>query len=73
MIVPLQYFFPTSESNLARIIAGLFRWDSVYFISLADRREYVWEQEWAFGPGWPALIQYTTPCTHSSSIVVADG
>ena|SRR5436189_6036156 len=61
-------FLPDDHSKFGRIIAGLFRWDSVYFISLADRQEYVWEQEWAFGPGWPALIQYTTPCTHLSRL-----
>jgi hypothetical protein len=53
---------PEDNSNLGRIAAALFRWDSVYFISLADRGEYSWEQEWAFGPGWPMLIRYTAPC-----------
>ena len=53
---------PEDTSNLGRIAAALFRWDSVYFISLADRGEYSWEQEWAFGPGWPMLIRYTAPC-----------
>jgi Mannosyltransferase (PIG-V) len=53
---------PEDSSKLGRIAAALFRWDSVYFISLADRAEYSWEQEWAFGPGWPMLIRYTAPC-----------
>jgi hypothetical protein len=54
-------FLPHDASKLGRVGAGLFRWDSVYFVSLADRGEVVWEQEWAFGPGWPALIRATAP------------
>ena len=51
------------DSYIGRIISGLVRWDSVYFLSLADRRgEYIWEQEWAFGPGWPILIQFSSTC-----------
>src|SRR5438046_963897 len=58
-------FLPINNSSIiGRVIEGLFRWDTVYFISLADRREYVWEQEWAFGPGWPYLIQFTVPSIH---------
>ena len=55
-------FLPDDPSNIGRLVASLFRWDTVYFVSLADRREYIWEQEWAFGPGWPYLIQFATPC-----------
>jgi GPI mannosyltransferase 2 len=55
-------FLPDDPSKLGRIVAALFRWDSVYFISLADRGEYIWEQEWAFGPGWPTLIRVGAPC-----------
>jgi Mannosyltransferase (PIG-V) len=51
---------PEDLSTLGRIISSLLRWDSVYFVSIATRREYVWEQEWAFGPGWPLLIQGTS-------------
>ena len=54
---------PDDPSILGRIAASLFRWDAVYFISLADRGEYLWEQEWAFGPGWPTLIRVTSRCT----------
>ena len=31
------------------------RWDAVYFSQIA-RRGYVFEQEWAFGPGFPAVV-----------------
>ena len=58
-----EVFLPQDLSKIGRVIAGLCRWDNVYFISLADRTEYVWEQEWAFGPGWPFLIHITAPCT----------
>src|ERR1700737_864387 len=54
-------FLPHDPSKLGRIVAALLRWDTVYFVSLADRGEFVWEQEWAFGPGWPALIRFTAP------------
>ena len=59
-------FFADDSSKIGRIIAGLFRWDTVYFITLADRSEYIWEQEWAFGPGWPTLIRFTAGCTVTS-------
>jgi Mannosyltransferase (PIG-V) len=55
-------FLPQDDSWIGRICAGLWRWDAVYFVAVADRREYVWEQEWAFGPGWPALIRFSVPC-----------
>jgi Mannosyltransferase (PIG-V) len=55
-------FVPEDSTYIGRIVAGLFRWDSVYFVSLADRQEYIWEQEWAFGPGWPTLIRHAIPC-----------
>jgi hypothetical protein len=58
-------FLPDDATKLGRITAALLRWDSVYFVSLADREEYVWEQEWAFGPGWPMLIRYAAPCIQS--------
>lgn len=53
---------PLGDSWIGRVVAGLWRWDAVYFVSIADRREYVWEHEWAFGPGWPALIRFFVPC-----------
>jgi Mannosyltransferase (PIG-V) len=55
-------FLPEDDSWMGRVCAGLWRWDAVYFVALADRGEYVWEQEWAFGPGWPALIRFSVPC-----------
>ncbi|KAF3068409.1 GPI mannosyltransferase 2 [Daldinia childiae] len=35
----------------------LTRWDSIYFIQ-ASRRGYLFEQEWAFGIGFPTVIFY---------------
>lgn len=35
----------------------LTRWDSIYFIQ-ASRRGYMFEQEWAFGTGFPTVISY---------------
>jgi Mannosyltransferase (PIG-V) len=31
------------------------RWDAIYFAQIAQRG-YLFEQEWAFGPGFPSLI-----------------
>jgi hypothetical protein len=64
-------FLPDDSSNLGRVVSGLFRWDTVYFASLADRGQFVWEQEWAFGPGWPALIRASAPST--SFLLDSDG
>src|SRR5271169_6959163 len=55
-------FLPVDSSRVGRVVAGLFRWDTVYFVGLAERGEYVWEQEWAFGPGWPMLIRHAVSC-----------
>lgn len=33
------------------------RWDAIYFLQIA-RRKYVFEQEWAFGPGFPSLVSF---------------
>ena len=65
-------FLPDGTTKLGRIAAALLRWDSVYFISLADRGEYLWEQEWAFGPGWPMLIRHTAPCIQCYSHTLID-
>ena len=44
---------PTSFSDA---IAGrLTRWDAIYFTAIAHRG-YLYEQEWAFGPGLPYLV-----------------
>ena len=31
------------------------RWDAIYFTQIT-RRGYVFEQEWAFGPGFPTVV-----------------
>ncbi|KAI9829443.1 MAG: ER membrane glycoprotein subunit of the GPI transamidase complex-like protein [Phylliscum demangeonii] len=36
-------------------LGRLFRWDGIYFVTLA-RRGYVFEQEWAFGSGFVAAV-----------------
>lgn len=55
-------FVPDGQTILERVIAAFLRWDTVYFTTLAERGEYVWEQEWAFGPGWPVLVRFVVPC-----------
>jgi GPI mannosyltransferase 2 len=52
------------QGVLGRVLGGLFRWDTVYFTALAEEG-YLFEQEWAFGPLWPATIRSYVPCmTH---------
>jgi len=59
-------FVPDGQTILERVIAAFLRWDTVYFSALAERGEYVWEQEWAFGPGWPVLVRFVVPCNQIS-------
>ena len=33
------------------------RWDAIYFIQITQRL-YVFEQEWAFGPGFPSVVAF---------------
>ncbi|KAK3316212.1 GPI mannosyltransferase 2 [Apodospora peruviana] len=43
-----------------RLIARLTSWDAIYFVSVA-RRDYRFEQEWAFGSGLPLAIRAVLP------------
>jgi GPI mannosyltransferase 2 len=36
-------------------ILNFVRWDAIYFLQIAQRG-YLFEQEWAFGPGFPTLV-----------------
>lgn len=40
------------------------RWDAVYFSQII-RRGYIFEQEWAFGSGFPALVAFIKKGTDS--------
>ena len=33
------------------------RWDAIYFTQITQR-QYVFEQEWAFGPGFPGVVAF---------------
>lgn len=47
---------PPLPSSLADAIATrLTRWDAIYFTAIAHRG-YLYEQEWAFGPGLPYFV-----------------
>ena len=37
------------------LLLKFVRWDAIYFLRIAQRK-YVFEQEWAFGPGFPSLV-----------------
>lgn len=41
---------PISGSRLPSILLKLVRWDSIYYVNIAQRG-YLYEQEWAFGYG----------------------
>ncbi|KAI8964504.1 glycosyltransferase family 76 protein [Daldinia sp. FL1419] len=47
----------SSHESTFDLATKLTRWDSIYFIQ-ASRRGYLFEQEWAFGPGFPTIISY---------------
>lgn len=38
-------------------VLNFVRWDAIYFSQIAQRG-YVFEQEWAFGPGFPTLVDW---------------
>ncbi|KAL2126330.1 hypothetical protein VTI74DRAFT_1172 [Chaetomium olivicolor] len=39
-----------------RLIARFTSWDAIYFVSVAHR-DYLFEQEWAFGAGLPVVVR----------------
>ncbi|KAI0887759.1 glycosyltransferase family 76 protein [Annulohypoxylon maeteangense] len=47
----------SSDESTFDLATKLTRWDSIYFIQ-ASRRGYLYEQEWAFGSGLPAVISF---------------
>lgn len=49
---------PTKAQHVATSLSPVFkfvRWDAIYFTEIT-RRGYVFEQEWAFGPGFPTVV-----------------
>lgn len=58
----------TTLPHLVGHIANkLTRWDAIYFTTIAER-DYVHEQEWAFGFGFTKLISLCTSGTVCGSI-----
>jgi GPI mannosyltransferase 2 len=54
----LQIGTAASVGNVATSLRGILkfvRWDAVYFSQIAQRG-YLFEQEWAFGAGFPSLV-----------------
>ncbi|KAI1763870.1 glycosyltransferase family 76 protein [Hypoxylon sp. FL1150] len=49
----------SSKESPFDLATKLTRWDSIYFIE-NSRRSYLYEQEWAFGSGLPAVISALT-------------
>ena len=45
------------ESQGSDWTEGFVRWDAVYFLKLAERGSYAYEQEFAFFPGLPILMR----------------
>lgn len=52
------------------LLTRLTSWDAIYFVQIA-RRGYLFEQEWAFGYGLPAIISLSkgsgSPSAHGSA------
>ncbi len=50
-----------TESNFRQVnlygLESLVRWDAVYFLGIAERGGYAFEQEFAFFPGLPILMR----------------
>uniref|UniRef100_A0A060SZG5 GPI mannosyltransferase 2 n=1 Tax=Blastobotrys adeninivorans TaxID=409370 RepID=A0A060SZG5_BLAAD len=51
---------------VAKLTERLVVWDSVFYVTIAQRG-LVFEHEWAFGRGWPYLIEILTPSDLVSS------
>lgn len=43
-------------TSLPRVLKFV-RWDAIYFSQITERG-YLFEQEWAFGPGFPSLVDF---------------
>ena len=50
-----------TESSFRQVnlygLESLVRWDAVYFLGIAERGGYAFEQEFAFFPGLPLLMR----------------
>lgn len=49
---------------LRHLVSKLVRWDAVYFVKVAER-DYLFEQEWAFGWGFTRAIAFCTKGKYS--------
>ncbi|OTA94191.1 glycosyltransferase family 76 protein [Hypoxylon sp. CO27-5] len=47
----------SSNESTLDVATKLTRWDSIYFIQVS-RRGYLFEQEWAFGSGFPIVVSF---------------
>ncbi|GAB7350441.1 hypothetical protein MBLNU459_g1048t1 [Dothideomycetes sp. NU459] len=75
-----QLLIPTASSKdafvirvLSHVAHKLVRWDSVFFVNIADRG-YLFEQEWAFGWGFTRLVSFAAKVVYlpaeASSLLV---
>lgn len=46
---------------LRHLVSKLLRWDAVYYVKVAER-DYLFEQEWAFGWGFTRAIAIGSEC-----------
>ncbi|KAF3481377.1 GPI mannosyltransferase 2 [Arthroderma uncinatum] len=52
----------TVEWLISHVAHKVARWDSIYFLKIAQRG-YVFEQEWAFGYGYTRLLSFILPAS----------
>ena len=55
----------------ATLTKALVRWDSIYFTNIADKGEYTYEQEQAFGLYWPLFIRYLSASKEKEALALA--
>lgn len=56
--------FASVSTVLSLVRRNVVRWDSIYFLAIAERG-YLFEQEWAFGYGYTRLLSILSPGLYS--------
>ncbi|KZZ96810.1 GPI mannosyltransferase 2-like protein [Moelleriella libera RCEF 2490] len=57
------------NASISTLATQLTRWDALYFMHAAIKGQTVYEQEWAFGMGFPSAIRLLKPSGISEPVV----